>query len=72
MSDVLPGTLIDRSFRERIILVGVLFPGLTAEAVDGGAPGRRYDFVYVDQPSFEEHRPKTFSVLVASFTEYKS
>ena len=34
MSDVLPGTLIDRSFRERIILVGVLFPGLTAEAVD--------------------------------------
>jgi GTP-binding protein HflX len=34
LSDVLPGTLIDRSFRERIILVGVLFPGLTAEAVD--------------------------------------
>ena len=34
MSDVLPGTLIDRSFRERIILVGVVFPGLTVEAVD--------------------------------------
>jgi hypothetical protein len=29
LSDVLPGTLIDRSFRERIIVVGVVFPGLT-------------------------------------------
>jgi diaminopimelate epimerase len=27
LSNVLPGTLIDRSFRERIILVGVVFPG---------------------------------------------
>ena len=34
MTSVLPGTLIDRSFRERIILVGVIFPGLSAEAVD--------------------------------------
>jgi GTP-binding protein HflX len=31
---MLPGTLIDRSFRERIILVGVAFPGSTLEAVD--------------------------------------
>ena len=31
---MLPGTLIDRSFRERIILVGVIFPGITPEAVD--------------------------------------
>ncbi|HWE65522.1 MAG TPA: GTPase HflX [Acidimicrobiales bacterium] len=31
---MLPGTLIDRSFRERIILVGVMFPGSSAEAVD--------------------------------------
>jgi GTPase len=30
----LPGTLIERTFRERIVLVGVIFPGLTAEAVD--------------------------------------
>jgi len=30
----LPGTLIERAFRERIILVGVVFPGLTAESVD--------------------------------------
>jgi type III restriction enzyme len=41
-----------------------------AESADGG-PGRRYDFVYVDQPGFEEHRPKTFAALAASFTEYK-
>ena len=34
MTNVLPGTLIDRSFRERIILVGVIFPGLSPEAVD--------------------------------------
>ena len=34
MSNLLPGTLIERTFRERIILVGVVFPGLTAERVD--------------------------------------
>jgi GTP-binding protein HflX len=34
VSTLLPGTLIDRSFRERIIVVGVVFPGLTAEGVD--------------------------------------
>ena len=34
LSNLLPGTLIERTFRERIILVGVVFPGLTAEAVD--------------------------------------
>src|SRR3974390_651951 len=30
----LPGTLIERTFRERIILVGVVFPGRTGESVD--------------------------------------
>jgi GTP-binding protein HflX len=30
----LPGTLIERTFREKIILVGVMFPGLTTESVD--------------------------------------
>jgi GTP-binding protein HflX len=34
LSNVLPGTLIERAFRERIILVGVVFPGRTAEQVD--------------------------------------
>ncbi|HWD54890.1 MAG TPA: GTPase HflX [Acidimicrobiales bacterium] len=31
---MLPGTLIERAFRERIILVGVVFPGRTVEMVD--------------------------------------
>ncbi|MGO9455916.1 MAG: GTPase HflX [Acidimicrobiales bacterium] len=34
MSAPLPGTLIDRSFRERIVLVGVVFPGTDPQAVE--------------------------------------
>ena len=34
MSSLLPGTLIERAFRERILLVGVVFPGLTNEMVE--------------------------------------
>ncbi|MBI4660687.1 MAG: hypothetical protein HY735_17765 [Verrucomicrobia bacterium] len=34
--------------------------------------GQRYDFVFVDQNGFEKHAPKSFAVLAASFTEYKS
>jgi GTPase len=34
LSNLLPGTLIERAFRERIILVGVVFPGRTNETVD--------------------------------------
>jgi GTPase len=34
LSNVLPGTLIERAFRERIILVGVVFPGRTSEEVE--------------------------------------
>jgi GTP-binding protein HflX len=30
----IPDTLIDRTFRERIVLVGVLFPGVTPEELD--------------------------------------
>src|SRR5271154_2057295 len=30
----IPSTLIDRTFREKIVLVGVLFPGVTQEALD--------------------------------------
>ena len=29
-----PNTLIDRTFREKIVLVGVLFPGVHAEELD--------------------------------------
>jgi GTP-binding protein HflX len=34
LSNLLPGTLIERTFREKIILVGVVFPGLTDELVE--------------------------------------
>jgi len=34
MSTALPGTLIDRSFRERIVLVGVVLPGSDPETVE--------------------------------------
>ena len=34
MTAHLPGTLIDRSFRERIVLVGVVLPGTDPETVD--------------------------------------
>jgi GTP-binding protein HflX len=34
MSQPLPGTLIDRSFRERIVLVGVVLPGTDPETVE--------------------------------------
>jgi type III restriction enzyme len=30
-----------------------------------------YDFIYVDQESFERYTPKTFKDLVTNFTEYK-
>lgn len=33
--------------------------------------GREYWFLYVDQASFEVHRPTTFAALAASFTEYQ-
>lgn len=32
----------------------------------------RYDFVYVDQPGFEQYKPKSFRELVESFTSYKN
>ena len=34
--------------------------------------GQRYDFVFVDEISFEKHAPKTLAALAAGFTEYKS
>jgi type III restriction enzyme len=33
--------------------------------------GIQYDFIYVDQTSFEKHKPVTLADLVTSFTEYK-
>lgn len=34
--------------------------------------GTRYDFVYVDQASFEKHAPTSFDALVKSFREFKA
>lgn len=33
--------------------------------------GPSYRFVYVDQASFEQHRPNSFAALATSFTEYQ-
>ena len=33
--------------------------------------GTRYGFVYVDQESFEQHRPSTFAGLASTFREYQ-
>ncbi len=43
-----------------------------AEQADGGTPGQRYDFVFVDQNGFEKHLPKTFAALATAFTEYRA
>jgi type III restriction enzyme len=42
-----------------------------AAAAEGGSPGQRYDFIFVDQTGFEKHAPKNFAALAASFTEYR-
>lgn len=34
--------------------------------------GQQYDFVFVDQNSFEKHVPITFATLATTFTDYKS
>ena len=43
-----------------------------ADATAAEENGQRYDFVFVDQESFERHAPKTFAALATSFTEYKA
>lgn len=34
--------------------------------------GQQYDFVFVDQASFEKHAPTTFTALAGSFLEYRA
>ena len=36
------------------------------------SPNAIYDFVYVDQESFDLYRPETFQQLLDGFTEYKT
>jgi type III restriction enzyme len=43
-----------------------------ADATAAEENGQRYDFVFVDQISFEKHTPKTFAALATAFTDYKN
>jgi type III restriction enzyme len=43
-----------------------------ADAMAAEENGQQYDFVFVDQVSFNKHAPKTFASLAASFTDYKN
>jgi type III restriction enzyme len=43
-----------------------------ADATAAEENSQRYDFVFVDQNSFETHQPKTFAALATSFIDYKS
>jgi type III restriction enzyme len=43
-----------------------------ASQSEGAAGGPAYCFVYVDQESFEKHRPTTFPGLVETFREYQT
>jgi type III restriction enzyme len=42
-----------------------------ADATAAEENGQRYDFVFVDQNSFEKHAPQNFAALTTSFTAYK-
>jgi len=42
-----------------------------ADATAAEENGQRYDFIYVDQKSFEKHAPKSLAALVNSFTDYQ-
>ncbi len=42
-----------------------------ADATAAEDNGQEYDFVFVDQTSFEMHSPKTFAALATTFTHYK-
>jgi type III restriction enzyme len=41
------------------------------EDVNGVSPATQYDFVYVDEESFEMYQPKTFTALMKGFQEYR-
>ena len=42
-----------------------------ADATAAEENGQQYDFIFVDQNSFEKHAPKTFATLATAFTDYK-
>jgi type III restriction enzyme len=39
--------------------------------VNKSQSGVKYDFVFVDEKSFDKYHPKTFDALMSSFIEYK-
>lgn len=43
-----------------------------ADATAAEENGQSYDFVFVDQASFEKHVPKTFAALATTFIDFKS
>jgi len=43
-----------------------------ADAAAAEEDGQQYDFVFVDQNSFEKHAPKAFAALATAFTDFKS
>lgn len=43
-----------------------------ADATAAEENGQSYDFVFVDQASFEKHVPKTFDALATTFIDHKS
>jgi len=45
--------------------------GLWCEDINAAQSAVTYDFVYVDEESFEKYHPKSFSDLLAGFREYK-
>jgi type III restriction enzyme len=42
-----------------------------ASEVTKADAGPRYAFVYVDQESFEQHKPSSFAALASAFREYQ-
>jgi type III restriction enzyme len=44
---------------------------LWCEDINRAQSDVRYDFIYVDEESFNKYRPSSFRELIASFTEYK-
>jgi type III restriction enzyme len=42
-----------------------------ADASAAEEDGQKYDFVFVDQMSFEKHAPRSFSSLIKGFSDYK-
>ena len=43
-----------------------------ATAASAVVSGPRYAFIFVDQASFEKHKPTSFAGLMTAFTEYRS